>query len=202
MQILPRLMPMREDPPFPLTPEGATAKLQTEAERRALGLSDQPLTVPPMAVLACEEEQRHKVLDFPHLPSTASWLADRALVLQLTETNQAEHVASDIAQRVYHKDISELTAEQRVTLRYVAVGAVRSLSENWRREARKREEDAVYNALKHEGGAQFTKWPDGRLRAVAKLLATSARVARLGTLEGSRPMGPADYLRVADEDQQ
>jgi hypothetical protein len=211
--LLPQILtrPMSDETPLDLTPEGAKALEETLAERRKFGISDTPVVIGPLAVGYMDNEQR-KAHVLPFSPAEtqqqhvdvafqAPSAGQRLFHLQAIESTQAAAVAEDLAFRFYGCKLAELTTEDRVTVQYTAVGAVRALSECWRREARRASVAAIERAMKEEMGPVFARMPWEARRKLAEIAETEARVASIGVLTGASRMAPGTYLRIVTGEQ-
>jgi hypothetical protein len=143
-----------------------------------------------------ETQQQHVDASF-QAPSAGQ----RLFHLQAIESTQAAAVAEDLAFRFYGCKLAELTTEDRVTVQYTAVGAVRALSECWRREARRASVAAIERAMKEEMGPVFASMPWEARRKLAEIAETEARVASIGVLTGASRMAPGTYLRIVTGEQ-
>jgi hypothetical protein len=123
-------------------------------------------------------------------------------VLQMREALMVENMARDLVDRVIWQSFEETDRRIQARARYMATAAIRGMHDGWEQEGIAKAKQAILRCLKDECGKAFAGiLLEEHYDALATILVHAALSAYRGVTEGSIPMTPGDYLRVAQGEQ-
>jgi hypothetical protein len=121
--------------------------------------------------------------------------------LQMNEALHVEYLARHLVDVAVWQSFSETDRRVQARARYMATAAVRGMNDRWEDEGIRKAKDAITRTLKDECGKAFAGiLLEEHYDALATILVHAALSAYRGVTEGSTPMTPGDYLRVAQGD--
>jgi hypothetical protein len=119
-------------------------------------------------------------------------------VLQMREALLTENIAKELVDRVLWQSFEETDRRIQARARYMATAAIRGMNDRWEAEGIRQAKDAITRTLKDECGKAFAGvLLEEHYDALATILVHAALSAYRGVTEGSSPILPGDYLRIA-----
>ena len=121
---------------------------------------------------------------------------ERFDILQAREVLAVHVVARELVDRTLGQSWEDTDRRLQARARYLATHAMRSMSDGWEQEARRRAKEAVIRALRTECGSTTRDLSQAHYDALAGILVSAVLDTAKGVTEGSSPITPGDYCRI------